>query len=361
MKYLKKKKHLSLWKVIVLDILLLGVILLTFAFFHHGMDFIKTSIQQQQSVQNPTEPSETEPTEATEDLTQPTEQTASVETTEATEATEPTEPDLRTEWQKKFEDKFTEDVVVTDNSYTSPTVSITIHTMASKENGRPLTYYLADIYVASLDNFRSRFAYGEYRPYGAQDAVSLSKDANAILAISGDFSTMQRSGFNVRNGEVIYADHNNTVCVLYKDGTMETYDQGTYVIDDILARDPLHVWSFGPALLDENGKVKSSYDAASGISGAHPRSAVGYFEPGHYCFIVVDGRQDHSHGLTISELAKVFEELGCKAAYNLDGGATAVMLFNNEIFSHPSNGGRNVGDILFIAESAATEEQEVTE
>ena len=80
---------------------------------------------------------------------------------------------------------------------------------------------------------------------------------------------------------------------------------------------------------DENGKVKSSYDAASGISGAHPRSAVGYFEPGHYCFIVVDGRQDHSHGLTISELAKVFEELGCKAAYNLDGGGSAQILVNN--------------------------------
>ena len=108
--------------------------------------------------------------------------------------------------------------------------------------------------------------------------------------------------------------------------------------------------------------INSSIVKISSLSsGAHPRSAVGYFEPGHYCFIVVDGRQDHSHGLTISELAKVFEELGCKAAYNLDGGATAVMLFNNEIFSHPSNGGRNVGDILFIAESAATAEQEVTE
>ena len=358
MKYLKKKKHLSLWKVIVLDILLVGIVLLVFALFHHGMDFIRTSIQQQQIAQNSTEPGETEPTEVTGAPTQPTEQTDPVETTEATE---PTEPDLRTEWQKKFEDKFTDEVVMTDNSYTSPTVSITIHTMASKENGRPLTYYLADIYVASLDNFQSRFAYGEYRPYGAQDAVSLSKDANAILAISGDFSTMQRSGFIVRNGEVIYSDTNNTVCVLYKDGTMETYDQGTYAVDDILARDPLHVWSFGPALLDENGKVKSSYDAASGISGAHPRSAVGYFEPGHYCFIVVDGRQDHSHGLTISELAKVFEELGCKAAYNLDGGATAVMLFNHEIFSHPSNDGRNIGDILVICESAGAGEQEVTE
>ena len=358
MKYLKKKKHLPLWKVIVLDVLLVGIILLVFAFFHHGMDFIKTSIQQQQTVQNPTEPMETEPTEA---VTQPTEQTEPVETTEATEATEATEPDLRTEWQKKFEDKFTDEVVLTENSYTSPTVSITINAVSSNEGGRPLTYYVADIYVASLEHFQASFAYGEYRPYGAQDAVALSKEANAIIAISGDFSTMQRSGFIVRNGEVVYSNQNNTICVLYKDGTMETYDQGTYVVDDILARDPLHVWSFGPALLDAEGKVKSGYNAASGISGAHPRSAVGYFEPGHYCFIVVDGRQNHSHGLTISELAKVFEDLGCKAAYNLDGGATAVMMFGHEIYSHPSNGGRNIGDILLIAEATDTVEQEAAE
>ncbi len=358
MKYLKKKKHLSLWKVIVLDILLLGVILLTFAFFHHGMDFIRTSIQQQQTAQNPTEPNKTEPTEATEDLTQPTEQTEPVETTEATEATE---PDLRTEWQKKFEDKFTDEVVMTDNSYTSPTVSITIHTVTNNGIGRPLTYYLADIYVASLDNFQTRVAHGEYRPYGAQGATSLSEAANAILAISGDYVTAQRSGFTVRNGEVLFSDRNNTICVLFKDGTMETYDQGTYAVEDILARDPLHVWSFGPALLDENGKVKASYNVSSGINGAHPRSAVGYFEPGHYCFIVVDGRQEHSHGLTISDLAKVFEDLGCKVAYNLDGGATAVMLFNHQIYSHPSNGGRDLGDILFITESVNAEEQEVTE
>lgn len=358
MKYLKKTKHLSLWKVIVLDVLLVGIILLVFAFFHHGMDFIRTSIQQQQIAQNSTEPGETEPTEVTGAPTQPTEQTDPVETTEATE---PTEPDTRTEWQKKFEDKFTDEVVMTENSYTSPTVSVTIHTITNNGIGRPLTYYLADIYVASLDNFQTRVAYGEYRPYGAQPAGAISEEVNAILAISGDYVTAQRSGFTMRNGEVLFSDRNNTIGVLFKDGTMETYDQGTYTVDDILARDPLHVWSFGPALLDENGKVKASYNVSSGINGAHPRSAVGYFEPGHYCFIVVDGRQEHSHGLTLSDLAKVFEELGCKAAYNLDGGATAVMLFNHQIYSHPSNGGRDVGDILFIAESSATEEQEVTE
>ena len=67
--------------------------------------------------------------------------------------------------------------------------------------------------------------------------------------------------------------------------------------------------------------------------------------------MVVDGRQDgYSRGLKIEELAKLFADLGCKAAYNLDGGASAVMTFNDAIYSRPSNGGRALGDALLIKE-----------
>ena len=84
----------------------------------------------------------------------------------------------------------------------------------------------------------------------------------------------------------------------------------------------------------------------------NPRSAIGYYEPGHYCFVVVDGRQDgYSYGLRIPELAAIFEELGCTEAYNLDGGGSAVMVFNHEKYSRQSNGGRDLGDIIYVAET----------
>jgi exopolysaccharide biosynthesis protein len=71
----------------------------------------------------------------------------------------------------------------------------------------------------------------------------------------------------------------------------------------------------------------------------------------------VDGRQDgYSKGLNMPDLAKIFEDLGCKCAYNLDGGGSAVMVFNQERFSKQSNGGkRGLGDILVIREAAAEE------
>jgi exopolysaccharide biosynthesis protein len=126
----------------------------------------------------------------------------------------------------------------------------------------------------------------------------------------------------------------------------------TYQIEDILARDPLQIWSFGPVLLDENGNTRDHYEVSTAVGYPNPRSGIGYYEPGHYCFVIVDGRNEgHSAGMKIPELAQVFADLGCTAAYNLDGGGTAVMYFNGEKFSVQSNGSRDLGDILLITET----------
>ena len=40
------------------------------------------------------------------------------------------------------------------------------------------------------------------------------------------------------------------------------------------------------------------------ISGGNPRSCIGYYEPGHYCFVIVDGRQKQSAGVTLRDGTK---------------------------------------------------------
>lgn len=361
MKYLKRKKKQPLWLVILADLVAIGLILVVFAFSHHVLPQMVARYEFQQAQLNATEPPATEPPETEPAVTsEPTEATEPEETTEPTEATE---PDPRTEWQKKFEEHFTQEPILTLNSYTSPEVSITVEKIRMDLNGNPVTYYLADIYIASIENFQTYTAYGDVVYYGAQSPVGMTKDTNAILAINGDYMTVQKEGFLVRNGTVYASDRNNSICVLYPDGTMEAYDQGTYDIDEILAREPLQVWSFGPSLLDENGQVKEEYDMLSGVNGVHPRCAVGYYEPGHYCFVVVDGRQKHSVGMRMNQLAQIFADLGCSVAYNMDGGASAVMVFDHRVINSQSND-RDLGDILLITDSyfsAAMQPQEVTE
>ena len=347
MKQLKKrKKHMPIWALVVLDALMVGLVLVVFAFFHHVLPAMMSASQQPPVIQTqPTRPPQTQPVQTDPPQTQPGE-------TEPAETEMPTQPDNRTEWQKTFADRFTDEVVVTDCSYTSPEVSITIDTVVTGEGSSKITYYVADVYVASIDNFRAATANNELKYFGTQPSRDMAAASNAILAISGDFITYQKGGFLLRNGEIYASEHNlNSICVLYPDGVMETRVGGTYQIDEILAREPLQVWSFGPVLLDENGQPRGKYEVSTAVSYPNPRSAIGYYEPGHYCFVVVDGRQEgHSAGMRIPELAQLFADLGCSAAYNLDGGGTAVMLFGGEIYSRQSNGGRDLGDMLLITE-----------
>lgn len=89
----------------------------------------------------------------------------------------------------------------------------------------------------------------------------------------------------------------------------------------------------------------------STVKGANPRSAIGYYEPGHYCTVLVEGRQaGYSKGMSMVQLSQLFESLGCKAAYNFDGGQSSVMTFMGEVYNQPANGGRSNSDMFYVAE-----------
>ena len=358
----------KLWKTVLADILMVGVILLVYAMFHHVIpaymsEYERQKVMEQEQLQS--QPVETEAPE-----TQPTEAAVATEVMETEESPTETEPlpteppRILTEWQKKFAEHFSEEIIWTENSYKSPNVSITIETKTVGEGAKKSVYHVADIYIASMDHFVTHTANGEMRYWGTQDVLKMSEASDALIAISGDFLTYQNQGFLMRNGE-IYQDTSNldSICVLFADGTMETYDERTYDIQELKDRGAVQVWSFGPVLLDENGHVREKYKMPTAVSYPNPRSAIGYYEPGHYCFVVVDGRQDgYSKGLNMPDLARIFEELGCTAAYNLDGGGSAVMVFNHERFSRQSNGAdRGLGDILLIRENIPTEAEEETE
>lgn len=78
---------------------------------------------------------------------------------------------------------------------------------------------------------------------------------------------------------------------------------------------------------------------------------MGVIDENHLVFVVVDGRDDgYSRGVTMTELAKIMQGLGAETAYNLDGGGSSTMVFNDEVLNQPSNGGeRGTSDILYVA------------
>ena len=98
-----------------------------------------------------------------------------------------------------------------------------------------------------------------------------------------------------------------------------------------------------PLLLHQGSRVgdlgveeRPSFSAAR-----HPRTAVGYDADENLLWvIVVDGRQPgYSDGMTLPELATVFEALDVEEAVNLDGGGSTVMVLEGEAVSRPSDSG----------------------
>ena len=251
----------------------------------------------------------------------------------------------------KFADKYTESVEVTENSYTSPDISITV----SEETLGRTTYFLADIYVRDITCFRSAMA-GDTYGSGFRDSIAdMAALNNALLAVNGDYYGNTNEGVVIRNGVIYRANRTNCdVCLLYYDGTMQVMPGASFSVEDAVERGAWQAWTFGPALLDTDGNVLTSFDSTGRIISANPRTAIGYYEPGHYCLVVVDGRGE-SAGITLPDLSQLFYDLGCTAAYNLDGGNSSIMVWNSEVINDPSGGGRESSDALLIAEVSTHE------
>ena len=179
-----------------------------------------------------------------------------------------------------------------------------------------------------------------------------------MLATNGDSYSNNRhqdNGTIIRNGTV-YRSQPSTeeTCVLYRDGTMRTYTPDQFDPQQAVKDGAWQSWVFGPSLLDENGQAKDHFLTWDYIRQSHPRTAIGYYEPGHYCLLVVDGRTPGlSRGMTLEEMSQLFASLGCKAAYNLDGGHCSFMTRGSTVINDPYHPGKSLSDGIFICEPKA--------
>ncbi len=256
-------------------------------------------------------------------------------------------------WAKRLAEFFSEEPIVTKSSYAGPSVSVSLRTM-SRDLGtkHSFTYHVADVRVADLRCIRTVLAHDSFGVGINEPILDMMARSDAILAMNGDYYSYQEGGLVVRNGEVLRSEPSDAdVCVLFLDGRMEIVPPD-YDLDALIRRGIWQAWTFGPSLLDESGHaVRSTIDNNNYLRLKHPRSAIGYVSPGHYVFVVCDGRQPgYSDGTTLFALAQVMEDLGCRIAYNLDGGNSSVLAFRGALWSRPSSDGRAVSDCILVKE-----------
>jgi len=113
-----------------------------------------------------------------------------------------------------------------------------------------------------------------------------------------------------------------------------------------------HIISGGPYLV-RNGEifVDTVEEKLQSIGGRNPRTAIGYTAENNFIIVTADGREGSSVGLTLNELARFMESLGCVNAINLDGGGSTVMYVNGQIVNSPAQvGGIGLSNALVITQ-----------
>lgn len=240
---------------------------------------------------------------------------------------------------------------VTDTSYKDSHISIQI----SQEREYSTDIYVVDVQVSDVSYLKTAFADSQYGRNIKQTTSAMATANNAILAINGDYYGFRDSGYVIRNGTLYRstAESGTDALVVGSDGGFSTVSETSTSAESLLSAGAWQVFSFGPTLVSSGQIAVSTTTEVDQSMTSNPRTAIGMISPLHYVFIVSDGRTSASSGLSLYQLAQVFQEQGCQIAYNLDGGGSTTLWFNGKVINNPTTNGktsseREVSDIVYI-------------
>ena len=240
--------------------------------------------------------------------------------------------------------------VTTEDSFQNGNISVEI----TEERIGDTTVYVADVRLASSEYLRTAFADNSYGRNVTDTTSDIAESVNAVLAINGDFYGAQQSGYVIRNG-VLYrntAKKGAEDLVIYVDGSFAIIRESEVTAEELLESGAMQVLSFGPALIENGAIAVSVNDEVGRAKSSNPRTAIAVIDDLHYLFVVSDGRTEESEGLTLYELACFLQSKGAQTAYNLDGGGSSTMVFNDLVVNNPTSGRsikeRSVSDIVYI-------------
>jgi exopolysaccharide biosynthesis protein len=191
---------------------------------------------------------------------------------------------------------------------------------------------------------------------------------NALAAINGSF-------FDVKNGgSVDYLKTGGKVIsgnILEKNESRARHQQAAVIINhgklSLVKWDGSPDWEekinaeeillTGPMLSFENREQQQ--DTSEFSQHRHPRSSIGIKPNGKIILLTVDGRNSNSAGMSLPELAKTMQWLGCTSSINLDGGGSTTLWIRNfeknGVVNYPTDnkkwdheGERKVANVILI-------------
>ena len=198
--------------------------------------------------------------------------------------------------------------------------------------------------VAIYNPKKLNVCYTERLGVAGQFLVTMAKDNNAQLAINGggfydpNYSSAGGipQGTVIHNGEVVYErkyTRSGGLIGFDKDGKLIlTSNTSSKAALDMGIKEAV---TFGPFLI-VNGE--SSAVLGNGGWGTAPRTAIGQREDGIVLLLVLNGRTIKYPGADMDDLIEIMENYGAINAANLDGGTSTALVVDGELINDPIDG-----------------------
>lgn len=331
-----RRRLMPVWQMALYHLLALGVALVLFALPHHVLQGKSKKVDLKKPAQATVQPQSSELTAA------PDANATQLAQGTQTPAGDPLVAESYNWWSELF----------TDQPYTEGSLHVGRNTRVEIRETREETqqYFVADVYVRNVTHLVGVFAQDKVGKGVREPILDAASRTGSVVMVNGDYYGGRSAVICARNGE-LYKTSDSTdreICVLYCDGTMKTFLAGELDPEAEMAKGAYHIFNFGPGLLNEDGTPRTDFSAYDDISGKHPRTVLGYIEPGHYLLVVIDGRMSKIRGLSLTGLAEFMQSLGCRQAFNMDGGQTSQMVVGTTLINTPYKGGRNCSDYIAV-------------
>ncbi len=234
--------------------------------------------------------------------------------------------------------------------------SITVVTYQEKVNYT--IYSVAEITIAHPSQLRTAIAGTENSP-ARSHMRALANRVNAIVAIDGDYYADRKGAYAVRQGKVLANSFASDLDLLVIDTDGNFHGILASEKEEKIAQLQGNIYqclSFGPVLIRDGEKIDYPDDYQFGLDYLNPRAGIGQLGERKYLLVVASGRLDNSLSITAEALRDYMYEKGCVQAYNVDGGASAEMVFGGEVYSPLTpSGERGLYDIIYFASTAGME------
>ena len=243
----------------------------------------------------------------------------------------------------------------TENGYRDDTIIVEMEQKRIYDSD----VFIAYVKIATPSQLRTAIAGNKLSSTRTNQTSVLTAAYNGIVGINGDYySDKDRQGGHiVRMGQTMRERVSDNFDLLFIDelGDLHVFhrgkaDQQAQVDAFKQEHEVVNAFCFGPGLVIDGEKPDDIsqykwFDA----TGENPRAAIGQLDMLTYVLVAVNGRDKTTVGVTLDQLADIMLDLGCTQAYNLDGGNSATLAFNGEVYNTKDYKERDVSDIIYFA------------